>query len=57
MVDQHQVSLRANAPAGEYTLNAGLWLRESGERARVLDGQGRPGEAGHVRLRIIRVQP
>lgn len=38
--DEHQIALPLDIPPGEYTLQAGVYLLNTGERLRVIDGGG-----------------
>jgi hypothetical protein len=45
MLDPHQISLSPDAPAGVYTLAAGMWDRATGRRSAVLEAAGWPEDA------------
>lgn len=44
MADSHTVGVSAEAPAGTYTLAAGLWQRDTGRRSQLVD----PPPGGHA---------
>ncbi len=48
--DDHLVTLRPDAPLGEYHAFAGLWNRDTGERMHVLDADGNATDQDRVSL-------
>jgi hypothetical protein len=48
--DEHDALLRPDAPPGEYSVIAGLWDGDTGQRMRLLDAQGEPLPADGVVL-------
>ena len=54
--DEHQFTLPAELPAGEYTIKAGLWVQTEGWRLPLLDEFGQQIDDGQVLFRLT-VEP
>jgi hypothetical protein len=52
--DQYDLVISPGAPPGQYQLEIGMYLAETGERLRVLDGSS---EADKVLLNEVEIRP
>ncbi len=53
VIEEYQLTLPADLPRGEYTIEMGMYILETGARARVVDTRGAPMESDRVVLKRI----